>query len=76
MSSTTRRLSLFYYDLVRELCTACGREKFHFVTKGEDPAPTACRDCGSTREIAELSDTSIRRLVVRDSGEIAIAPRR
>lgn len=74
MSTTKTRLSLFYYDLVRELCTSCRREKFHFVAKGVDPAATDC-SCGASREIAELSDTSISRLVDRDSGEIAISPR-
>jgi hypothetical protein len=70
----TTRLSLFHYDVVRELCPACGKEKFHFVPIGAEPEPSTCHDCGSERELADLSDTSIHRLVSRDSGEIAVVP--
>lgn len=60
------RLSLFNYDVVRELCAKCGGEKFQFVPTGEDATPSAC-SCGSERELVDLSDTSIRRLVTRES---------
>jgi hypothetical protein len=62
MEST--RLSLFYYDVIRERCANCGSEKFHFVPIGA-AAPEAgdCMQCGTEREIADLSETSIRRLV-------------
>ena len=62
----TDRLSLFHYDVVRELCAKCGGEKFQFVPTGEDATPTPC-NCGSERELVDLSDTSIRRLVTRES---------
>jgi hypothetical protein len=66
----TDRLSLFNYDVVRELCPSCGKEKFHFVPPGADADPGECH-CGSDGKIADLSDTSIRRLIVHN-GEIVV----
>ncbi len=60
------RLSLFYYDLVRERCDDCGDEKFHFVPKATDPETSACVACGTDRQVVDLSETSIRRLVSED----------
>jgi len=71
------RLSLFHYDVVRELCPSCGGEKFHFVPIGDAPsAASECGDCGRERAFADLSDTSIRRLVAGSSPkrEIMIVP--
>lgn len=71
---TRSRLSLFKYDLVRELCPGCSAERFHFVPKGEPASPALCKTCGNERRVADLSDTSIIRLVTGPSGEMVIVP--
>ena len=63
---TSPRLPLFSLDVVRELCPTCQSEKFQFVPTGVDTTASPCR-CGSERELVDLSETSIRRLVTRDS---------
>lgn len=68
-----RRLPLFHYDVVRELCDTCDKERFHFVPSGTAPAAGACVRCGRDAHIADLSDTSIGRLVT-DNGEIIVVP--
>ncbi|HVT04128.1 MAG TPA: hypothetical protein VHL58_12240 [Thermoanaerobaculia bacterium] len=70
------RLSLFHYDVVRELCASCGGEKFHFVPIGGAPDTSECSDCGGARAVADLSDTSIGRLVGGSSSkrEIRVVP--
>jgi hypothetical protein len=68
------RVSLFHYDVVRELCDTCRNESFHFVPIGApDPAPTRCK-CGVDRKLADTSDTSIVRLVTRADGEMVVVP--
>lgn len=62
-----QKLSLFNHDLVREVCRKCGGEKFQFFPKGEEPSPSVC-SCGENLELADLSDTSIRRLIVSETG--------
>lgn len=59
---SSNRLPLVTMDLLRELCPSCKSERFQFVPSGEETAAGACQ-CGSGRELVELSDTSIRRLM-------------
>lgn len=69
-----KRLSLTYYDVVRELCNECQKERFHFVPTGTAPAAGTCRRCGSAARLADLSDTSIFRLVTQADGEVVVVP--
>src|SRR5258708_11748503 len=72
-----KRLSLVHYDLLRELCESCRRERFHFVPIGAVPAEGPCRNCGAEARMADLSDSSIYRLVAppnSDAIQIATAP--
>lgn len=72
MSSS--RISLFNYDVVRELCETCRNERFHFVPIGAAaPAPGRCQ-CGEDRKLADTSTTSIMRLVTKPDGEMVIVP--
>jgi hypothetical protein len=68
------RLALVNYDLLRELCENCRAETFHFVPKGAPAAPTRCRKCGDHGKLADVSDTSIIRLVTTSTGEVVIVP--
>ena len=68
------RLSLFTYDVVRELCDNCSKERFHFVPTGAAPTPGTCPRCGSERKLAEISDTAIVRLVTQANGEVVVVP--
>ena len=70
----SKRLSLINYDVVRELCDHCRRERFHFVPPGAAPAPGRCQSCGRDAKIADVSDTSIIRLVTQPNGEMVIVP--
>ena len=51
-----QRLSLISYDVLRELCDSCRKERFHFVPIGAAPATGACRTCGSQYKLADISD--------------------
>jgi len=69
------RLSLFHYDVVRELCERCRNERFHFVPIGAAaPAPGACSQCGADRKLTDTSATSIMRLVTNPDGEMVVVP--
>ena len=69
------RLSLFHYDVVRELCERCRSERFHFVPIGAAaPAPGRCSHCGADGKLTDTSDTSIVRLVTRPGGEMVVVP--
>ena len=68
------RLSLINYDVLRELCDQCRRERFHFVPMGAEPATGECRACGAKSRLADFSDTAITRLVTRENGEVVIVP--
>lgn len=68
------RLSLITYDVVRELCDNCRRERFHFIPIGTAPATGACRKCGSESHVADFSDTAVIRLVTTENGEVVIVP--
>lgn len=70
-----KRLSLITYDVVRELCTTCRRERFHFVPMGAAAAPNGkCKHCAGEAEAADVSDTSIYRLVTEPNGEVVVVP--
>ena len=68
------RLSLFTYDVLRELCDHCRKERFHFVPIGAAPALSTCPRCGNERKLADVSDTAILRLVTREDGEMVVVP--
>ena len=69
-----QHLSLYNYDLFRELCDHCRRERFHFVPIGAAPAPGKCSVCGSESKLADLSDTAVLRLVTQPDGEVVVVP--
>lgn len=68
------RISLFNYDVVRELCDDCRSEAFHFVPIGTEPATGECAPCGTERRRADMTDTSLLRLVTQPNGEVIIVP--
>ena len=69
------RLSLFHYDVVREMCERCSNERFHFVPIGAPaPAPGSCSRCGSDGKLTDTSNTSIIRLVTKPDGEMVVVP--
>ena len=69
------RLSLFHYDVVRELCESCSNERFHFVPIGAAaPATGPCSRCGSASKLTDTSNTSIIRLITRPDGEMVVVP--
>jgi NMD protein affecting ribosome stability and mRNA decay len=70
-----KRLKLIHYDVVRELCDECRQETFHFVPIGTAPATRLCKRCGNDGHIADMTETSIFRLVTRDDGEVVVVPR-
>jgi hypothetical protein len=70
-----KRLSLFHYDVVRELCAKCAKEKFHFVPTDATPEAGRCSQCGADTSLADLSDTAIGRLITQPNGELIIVPR-
>jgi hypothetical protein len=69
-----KRLSLVHYDLLRELCESCRRERFHFVPIGAVPATGPCRHCGKESQMVDLSDSAILRLVTQPNGEVVVVP--
>ncbi len=69
-----QRLSLIHYDVLRELCDSCRKERFHFVPLGAEPATGPCRRCGAESKLAEMSDTAVFRLVTRSDGEVVVVP--
>lgn len=69
-----QRLSLINYDVLRELCDHCRKERFHFVPIGAAPATGPCKSCGSESKLADLSDTSIWRLVTHANGDVVVVP--
>lgn len=70
----SKRLPLINYEVVRELCDHCRRERFHFVPPGVAPATGACKACGRDSKLADMSDSSIFRLVTQPNGEMVIVP--
>lgn len=69
-----KRLTLIHHDVVRELCDDCRKERFHFVPKGTTPAASECKRCGSESHLADLSETSIFRLVTTNDGDVVVVP--
>lgn len=69
-----KRVNLIHHDVVRELCGACGSERFHFVPVGAAPEPGECTLCGKTRRIADVTDTSVYRLFTKPDGEVVVIP--
>ncbi len=69
-----KRLSLVHYDLLRELCESCRRERFHFVPIGAAPAEGPCKSCGAEARLADLSDSAIYRLVTQPNGDVVVVP--
>ena len=70
----SERVSLINYDLLRELCDTCRKERFHFVPIGAAAATGPCKSCGSDSKLAEVSDTAIWRLMTRPNGEVVVMP--
>jgi hypothetical protein len=70
----SERVSLVNYDLLRELCDTCRQERFHFVPIGAAPATGPCKHCGSDSHLAEVSDTSVWRLITNASGDVVVMP--
>ena len=68
------RVSLFNYDVLRELCGDCRREHFHFVPIGAAPATGDCRQCGAQSDVVDMSDSAIMRLVTLPNGEFTVVP--
>jgi hypothetical protein len=69
-----QRLSLITYDVLRELCDSCRKERFHFVPIGAAPATGVCKSCGAESKLADVSDTAVWRLMTRPDGEVVIVP--
>ena len=69
-----QRLSLVNYDLLRELCETCRKERFHFVPIGAAPATGSCKHCGAESKLADMSDTAVWRLVTQSTGEVVVVP--
>src|SRR5260221_11463533 len=70
-----KRLSLIHYDLLRELCESCRRERFHFVPIGAELAEGPCKNCGAEARMADLGDSSIYRLRTHPAGGMIVGPR-
>jgi hypothetical protein len=70
-----KRLSLISYDVLRELCDSCRKERFHFVPMGAEPATGPCRRCGGAEsKLADFSDTALMRLVTQPNGDVVVMP--
>ena len=67
------RIELFTYDVRRELCGDCSSERFHFVPVGTRPATGACK-CGTERHLADVTQTSVIRLVTQPNGDFVVVP--
>lgn len=69
-----QRLPLITYDVLRELCDSCRKERFHFVPSGGEPATGRCAKCGAESKLADVSDSAVWRLITRDNGEVVVVP--
>ena len=70
----SERLSLVHYDLLRELCDHCRKERFHFVPMGASATTGPCQRCGEESKLAEVSDTAVWRLMTKPNGDIVVVP--
>jgi hypothetical protein len=68
-----QRLPLINYDVLRELCDSCRKERFHFVPSGAHPATGPCRNCGDESKIAEMTKSAVWRLI-DTNGDVVIVP--
>lgn len=71
---SNQRLSLINYDVLRELCDHCRKERFHFVPMGAVQNPSRCAQCGAEARMADMSDTSVFRLVTQEDGDVVVVP--
>lgn len=72
---SNQRLSLINYDVLRELCEECRKERFHFVPTGAAPTATGpCKSCGAQSKLADVSDTAVWRLMTGPGGEVVVVP--
>jgi hypothetical protein len=62
------------YDVLRELCDSCRKERFHFVPMGAEPTTGPCRQCGAESKLADLSDSSVMRLITHAIGDFTVVP--
>jgi len=69
-----KRLSLVHYDVMRELCDHCRSERFHFVPIGASTEAGTCRTCGVPANMADLSETSIIRLITLPGSDMVVVP--
>ena len=74
MHEQKKRLSLIHYDVVRERCESCDRERFHFVPIGTSPRTNACASCGAPSRVADMSDTAVIRLINKPNGDVVVVP--
>lgn len=68
------RLSLISYDLLRELCDHCRKERFHFVPIGAPHATGTCTNCGAKSQLADVSASAVWRLITKPGGEVVVVP--
>lgn len=62
----TNRLTLIHFDVLRELCDQCRRERFHFVPTGGSATAGTCGACGAEAKLADVTDTGVWRLLSTD----------
>ena len=68
------RLPLINYDVLRELCDSCRKERFHFVPTGALPATGPCRRCGEESKLADMTHSAVWRLVEQPNGDVVVVP--
>lgn len=67
------RLPLINYDVLRELCDHCRKERFHFVPTGAPAATGSCTACGAAAtQLADVSDTGVWRLLTQPNGDVVV----
>ena len=70
-----QRLPLINYDVLRELCDSCRKERFHFVPTGAvQPATGPCRSCGQESKLADMTKSAVWRLVEQPNGDVVVVP--
>jgi len=69
-----QRLELINYDVLRELCDSCRKERFHFVPSGAYPAMGPCRRCGEESRLADMTKSAVFRLIEYPNGDVVVVP--
>jgi hypothetical protein len=69
---SSKRLPLVTFEVARELCDSCREETFRFLPIGSELLSSDCQKCGTKQTEADLSETSLFRLVTRGSGRLLI----